>query len=84
MALHKLRAALNFDRLGGQQDGEGKAIVDLGWANSWPKDPDIIVKCKTAGHHKIVRTNLDSSQHGLDTLVQCHTCGYQYHYDSSD
>jgi len=57
--------------------------LDLGWANGWAEDPQIVKQCKELGHTP--RTyNLDPTMHGLDHEVICAKCGYMYHYDSSD
>ncbi len=58
-------------------------VLNLGWANSWPQDPDIVKKCREL-NHKPKERNLDSTWHGLNTEVRCDACGYVYHYDSSD
>jgi len=60
----------------------GSARVALGWANGWNDDPQIVKDCK-AKKHPFRERNLDPSMHGLDHLVWCDICGYEYHYDSS-
>jgi len=58
-------------------------VKNLGWANSWSEDPEIVKKCRALGH-KVSDRNLDPTWHGLDNEVRCDICGYVYHYDSSD
>jgi len=64
--------------------------IDLGWANGWPTGPDgddvqpeIVQKCRAAGH-KTTDVDCGPPNRGLDHQVRCDTCGYVYHYDSSD
>ena len=55
------------------------AIRNLGCANGWGKDPDIVVRCNALKH----RTESMEEARCL-TRVTCRTCGYSYTYDSSD
>ena len=58
---------------------ERKPMVNLGCANGWGKDPDIVVACNALKH----RTESVEEARCL-TRVTCRTCGYSYTYDSSD
>ncbi len=58
-------------------------MEDLGWANGWSKDPEIVTKCKQLGHKL---SNVDKGNprgRGLDNVVTCNICDYVYHYDST-
>lgn len=60
-------------------------MLDLGWLNnrfqaktirSWTQI------CEGLGHS---RSDHDQTNHrGMDHVVTCDRCGYQFHYDSSD
>ena len=57
-------------------------MSNLGWANGWNETPEIVVKCQELGHQK---SSIDRSHgRGADNEVRCNTCGYVFHYDSSD
>jgi len=62
---------------------EQKNFIDLDWANGWNEEPEIVKKCKEAGH---IATNVDVGppMRGIEHVVTCHICGYVYRYDSSD
>ena len=57
---------------------------DFGWANGWSEEPEIVKKCKDAGHRRTITDIGRSPMRGLDNLVRCDICRYEYHYDSSD
>jgi len=54
--------------------------IDLGWANGWGENPEIVKECKKAGHKK---NDICYDSYGLHNKVVCHICKYIYHYDSS-
>lgn len=61
-----------------------KTIIDLGWANSWTIQPEIVITCKQKGHR---RSNEDvgPAYRGLENVVKClDGCNYVFRYDSSD
>jgi hypothetical protein len=60
----------------------GKPYIDLGWANGWAEDPEIVKACAKAGH-KPRDANRDPTGHGLHNVTICDICRYIYHYDSS-
>ena len=62
---------------------EPKHRINLGWANGWKDDPELVTNCRKLNHAEKSK-NLDHSHHGLDTLYWCDICGYEYHVDSSD
>jgi hypothetical protein len=57
--------------------------INLGWANSWQREPEIVTTCKAKGH-KQQEADLDRLHRGCDHLYWCDECGYEYHVDSSD
>lgn len=65
-----------------EKQQRSRETVDLGWANGWTEDPQILKDCKKAEHPRR-ETNRDPSWHGLHTEVRCDICNYIYHYDSS-
>lgn len=56
------------------------SVQDLGWANGWESEPEIVTKCKEAGHVVEEKT---FKPFGFDHEVRCDECGYKYKYDSS-
>jgi hypothetical protein len=58
---------------------EGK-VVNLGWANGWQTDPELLVKCRAAGHQR----DSDSDYLHCVTTVWCDKCKFIYKIDSSD
>lgn len=58
-------------------------VADLGWANGWEKEPEIVSRCRGYGH-KVSRVDNGPPHRGLDNVVQCEICWYKYHVDSSD
>lgn len=58
-------------------------VKDLGWANGWSKDPDILFKCREE-KHRVSDVDIGPPMRGLHHVVRCDICGYVYHYDSSD
>ena len=58
-------------------------MQDLGWKNGWRETPEIVEKCE-ALHHETSDVDMGPPYRGLDHVVTCRICGYQYHYDSSD
>lgn len=67
---------------------EGMGYENLGWANGWAKDPEILGECKEAGHNGVPgnphKFGATKNQRGSENLVGCHTCKYYYKYDCSD
>lgn len=61
---------------------EPKKRQNLGWANDNASLFPRLAECRKCGHD-VGDTNLDPSQHGLDTLFFCDTCSYEFHVDSS-
>jgi len=59
------------------------AVQDFGWANSWSETPDLVKKCREAGH-KVSDIDVGPPFRGLENVVRCDICGYVYRYDSSD
>ncbi len=57
--------------------------MDLGWANGWEEDPEIVRKCKEL-KHETSNVDIGPPFRGLHHVVTCNICGYIYHYDSSD
>jgi hypothetical protein len=68
-----------------------KQYKQLGWANSWymsrmaehSEANDILTKCREL-KHPIKDKDIGPPNRGIDHLVTCEICSYQYHYDSSD
>ncbi len=58
-------------------------MINLGWANGWKNDPEIVQKCKKLNHH---RSDVDEGppMRGIQQHVMCKICNYEYYYDSSD
>ena len=52
---------------------------DLGWANGWGETPEVVKKCREAGHSP-VEIGLGSCVH----QVTCDKCKITYRYDSGD
>ena len=63
---------------------ENAAVKNLGWANEWKQEPEIVTKCKAAGHDRS-NTPLPGQRRFQEYMheVRCDTCGYVYRYDSS-
>lgn len=66
-----------------------KPLLDLGWANGWPRGemPEIVRACsdtRRAGEAHDVREGPHPAGWSCCYVVQCHTCGYEYVYDSGD
>ena len=59
--------------------GAKAQMVDLGCANGWGKDPNIVVGCEAARHRVESRGEAKCL-----TRITCRQCGYTYTYDSSD
>ena len=81
--LREMRIAAQY-----QQAGEGMSEpIDFGWLNNGLKEDDaaIVAKCEAA-HPPHKRTDIDIGprHRGMNHVVTCETCGYVYHYDSSD
>ncbi len=57
-------------------------VVNLGWANGWNKEPEIVTKCKTL-KHKPTETSEGPPFRKFTHTVRCDICGYVYKYDSS-
>ena len=60
-------------------------MTDLGWANGWIYEPEIVLKCRAARkagekHERSETSGPWSCTH----VVTCKTCGYTYKYDSGD
>ena len=60
-----------------------KEMKNLGWANGWTEAPEIVKKCKEAGHQP-KHEERGPRNRGLENVVTCEECGYIYRYDSSD
>jgi hypothetical protein len=56
---------------------------NLGWANDWTEDPEIIKKCKEA-KHPTSDVDVGPPHRGIEHVVKCDICNYVYRYDSSD
>ena len=59
------------------------AVLDLGWANSWPETPPEVTKCRELGHTPTDR-DVGPPNRGIEHVVRCDVCAYVYRYDSSD
>lgn len=64
------------------EDVRGDAVKDLGVANGWEKEPDIVKECKRL-KHKTSESSNDPPFRRHYWEVRCDICGYIYHYDSS-
>lgn len=59
-------------------------LTDLGWANDWKETPEIVLKCREAGHPQ---TLIASAYHDYTRCLhryECRECGYTYREDSGD
>jgi len=60
-------------------------VKDLGWANGWSKNPDMLTACREARKngekHDVKET---PGPWTCTHRVTCETCGYTYMYDSGD
>ena len=54
--------------------------LDLGWANSWGEEPEVVRRCKARRHKTRDRR---VRPFGHEHEVVCLRCGYVYKYDSS-
>ncbi len=62
---------------------EEPKVKNLGWANGWKEDPEIVKECERLGH-KPSNVDVGPPHRGLEHVVRCDICGYVYRYDSSD
>ncbi len=58
-------------------------MENLGWANGWKEDPQIVKDCR-AKNHKTSDVDVGPPYRGLEHVVKCEICDYVYRYDSSD
>ena len=57
-------------------------FTNLGWANGWKEDPEIIEKCNKLGH----KVGVEKHEREISIFtheVTCAVCRYRYKYDSS-
>lgn len=57
-----------------------KHYNDLGWANGWKEEPEIVRECQKQGHET---RQISHDWYGLHNECICDICKYIYHYDSS-
>lgn len=62
-------------------------MTDLGWLNQGGETAQKIdvaeAECRAAGHKRKSYDN-GPAMRGMDHIVECGTCDYLYHWDSSD
>lgn len=56
---------------------------DLGWANEWTKNPEIVTECQKK-NHVVSDVDVGPPHRGIEHVVKCAECKYTYRYDSSD
>jgi hypothetical protein len=69
------------------QDRERKPkLMDMGWLNHPTQrlQIDIMRQICQEQNHKTTDIDVGPPNRGMDHVVSCATCGYVYHYDSSD
>ena len=58
-------------------------LKNLGWANDWDDDPQVVKDCR-AKKHRTTDVDVGPPHRGMEHVVTCTECGYVYRYDSSD
>jgi hypothetical protein len=59
-------------------------MEDLGWANSWKEEPELVRKCDEACDAGDCHELFFETIGNCLTRVTCKTCGYTYQIDSGD
>jgi len=59
-------------------------MKDLGWLNSWYKNPPEEYKRCEELKHKRSDVDVGPPNRGMDHVVTCDICNIRWHYDSSD
>ena len=58
--------------------------IDLGWANGWNEEPEMVKKCRELGHKRSNKSDAPGVPYKCSThTVRCDTCHYFFKYDSS-
>jgi hypothetical protein len=60
-----------------------RKLIDLGWANGWKEEPEIVKKCRQLGH-ELQEINMSTTYRQADYERRCDICSYVSHVDMSD